>query len=438
MATWPTSVATDAILYIAVNNLQTTLSGSIDNVVTTITLASSTGFPVAGGVTIDTEVIFYTGISGAQLTGCTRGADGTTAASHSSGVPVGATVIAAHHNLLKNEVIAIESSLNFTASRAIASNSSGRLVVSSVTDTELSYLSGVTSAIQTQINGKVSSASPTFTGQVFLPDGTISLPGLAFSGDTNTGLYRIGADDIALVTGGVSALEINSSQLLGMGTTPIAGFGLTIQDVSGNYALQIRESASKYIQMGAGNPEISSHGASFLVRTLDSFGFQLKIDVSGVNATALDILNTGAVAVKGSTTNDSAGTGIVGEYIEGLVTSDTNFPTTNTYGDATSISLTAGDWDVSGMTYSHGNGATVTRNNTGISSHSGNDSTGLVFGVNTFDGGIAVGGVTGGSAFVPVYRISLATTTTIYLKVLSVFTTATPQYNCRLSARRVR
>ncbi len=41
-----------------------------------------------------------------------------------------------------------------TVSRAIASNSSGALVVSATTDTELGYLSGVTSAIQTQINTK--------------------------------------------------------------------------------------------------------------------------------------------------------------------------------------------------------------------------------------------------------------------------------------------
>lgn len=159
MATWPTSVATDALLYIAVNNLQTTLSGSIDNVVTTITLASSTGFPTAGGVTIDTEVIFYTGISGAQLTGCTRGADGTTAASHSSGVPVGATVIAAHHNLLKNEIIAIESSLNLTASQAVVTSASGRVTTVAVTPTEVGYLAGVTSSIQTQLNATISNPS---------------------------------------------------------------------------------------------------------------------------------------------------------------------------------------------------------------------------------------------------------------------------------------
>lgn len=41
-----------------------------------------------------------------------------------------------------------------TASRALATNSSGKVVVSSVTNTELSYLDGVTSNVQTQLNGK--------------------------------------------------------------------------------------------------------------------------------------------------------------------------------------------------------------------------------------------------------------------------------------------
>ena len=43
---------------------------------------------------------------------------------------------------------------NLTASKALVSNASGKVAVSSVTSTELGYLSGVTSAIQTQLNGK--------------------------------------------------------------------------------------------------------------------------------------------------------------------------------------------------------------------------------------------------------------------------------------------
>ena len=43
---------------------------------------------------------------------------------------------------------------NLTASRALISNSSGKVAVSSVTSTELGYLDGVTSNVQAQLNGK--------------------------------------------------------------------------------------------------------------------------------------------------------------------------------------------------------------------------------------------------------------------------------------------
>lgn len=45
---------------------------------------------------------------------------------------------------------------DLTASRALASDGSGKVAVSSVTSTELGYLSGVTSTVQTQINSKIS------------------------------------------------------------------------------------------------------------------------------------------------------------------------------------------------------------------------------------------------------------------------------------------
>jgi hypothetical protein len=43
-------------------------------------------------------------------------------------------------------------SSNLTANRVLLSNSSGKVAVSAVTNTELSYLDGVTSSIQTQLN----------------------------------------------------------------------------------------------------------------------------------------------------------------------------------------------------------------------------------------------------------------------------------------------
>ena len=45
-----------------------------------------------------------------------------------------------------------------TGNRAMVSNNSGKVAVSAVTSTELSYLSGVTSAVQTQLDGKQASS----------------------------------------------------------------------------------------------------------------------------------------------------------------------------------------------------------------------------------------------------------------------------------------
>lgn len=57
-------------------------------------------------------------------------------------------------------------STDLTTSRAVISNGSGKIAVSSVTDTELGYVSGVTSAIQTQLNAKqatITGAATTIT-----------------------------------------------------------------------------------------------------------------------------------------------------------------------------------------------------------------------------------------------------------------------------------
>jgi len=68
----------------------TTLNGAINASTTTIVLTNASQFPNTGTnfVLIGTEMIQYTGISSNTLTGVTRGARGTTAASHSDGVTV--------------------------------------------------------------------------------------------------------------------------------------------------------------------------------------------------------------------------------------------------------------------------------------------------------------------------------------------------------------
>lgn len=75
-----------------------------------------------------------------------------------------------------------------TASRALTTNASKIITASTVTDTELGYLSGVTSAIQTQI-----AAKPVYTAwAAYTPTGSWS------SNTTYTGMYRRVGDTVQI------------------------------------------------------------------------------------------------------------------------------------------------------------------------------------------------------------------------------------------------
>lgn len=66
----------------------TTLAEALDASETEIDITSSTGFDSTGKIFIENEEITYTGISTNTLTGCTRGANGTTATTHDNGTSV--------------------------------------------------------------------------------------------------------------------------------------------------------------------------------------------------------------------------------------------------------------------------------------------------------------------------------------------------------------
>lgn len=95
-----------------VNFLSTTLNGAISDSAITITLNSTTNLRAPGYLVIDREdgsgnatpnareVVYFTGISGNDITGVTRGADGSTARSHSDGALVEATMTVGLYNSL--------------------------------------------------------------------------------------------------------------------------------------------------------------------------------------------------------------------------------------------------------------------------------------------------------------------------------------------------
>ena len=86
---------------------------------TTISVESTgVGFPDEYGIlSIDDELIVYTGKTTTQFTGCQRGAFGTVAAQHTSGATVRANMVSAYIKALQEAVIAIQLELGTASNR---------------------------------------------------------------------------------------------------------------------------------------------------------------------------------------------------------------------------------------------------------------------------------------------------------------------------------
>jgi hypothetical protein len=150
-------------------------------------------------------------------------------------------------------------------------------------------------------------------------------------------------------------------------------------------------------------------------------------------------LVTSAGQLLGTNTNDSAATGYVGQY-KVSTAGASNFPgATAQWGDATSLSLEAGDWDVTFVVETRINTATGFAGETemGISATSGNSATGLTRGLNWFSN-FSPTGSANATASIPNYRVSIASTTTYYAKLKASYSGGNPQFIGSLIARRVR
>ena len=151
--------------------------------------------------------------------------------------------------------------------------------------------------------------------------------------------------------------------------------------------------------------------------------------------------NAAAGQLPGTTTNDNAAAGKVGEYVSSsvLVGSAVSL-TTATPLNVTSISLTAGDWDVEVNAAFTGGATTVVQSLlASISTTTASiDSTPGRF-TNVSGGNVAVFNFDATvSAVVPRARFSLTTTTTIYFVAQATFSVSTASVYGIISARRAR
>lgn len=103
--------------------------------------------------------------------------------------------------------------------------SAATLIAASIVNTPAGSIAATN--VQTAINEldtkKAALAGATFTGPVLIPAGSVSAPGLAVSGDTNTGVYSVVADELDVAAGGVSILRATPTVVYIGDTTSTAG-----------------------------------------------------------------------------------------------------------------------------------------------------------------------------------------------------------------------
>jgi hypothetical protein len=147
------------------------------------------------------------------------------------------------------------------------------------------------------------------------------------------------------------------------------------------------------------------------------------------------------VGIVGTTTNNSVQAGSVGEYVSSTVATSTSGYTSGTTANVTSISLTAGDWDVSGVAV-WSNSGTLTTNVVVVVSislvsatHGAADTNLSAISLPSPGDPPRVPALT-----TPVVRLLLASTTTVYLTGQTNFTSggATMGVGGTLRARRMR
>lgn len=164
--------------------------------------------------------------------------------------------------------------------------------------------------------------------------------------------------------------------------------------------------------------------------------------VTGVTATATVTTSN----VVGTTTNNSAPAGNLGEIITATVVAGSAVNlTTATAANVTSISLTAGDWDVEGMVdfviaattnINHIHGG-VSDTSATLLAQTGSANVGTDPNFNRFYFNFAPGAFTE-TVSTPIVRVSLASTTTIFLVTSATFTVSTLTAYGSIRARRVR
>jgi hypothetical protein len=239
--------------------------------------------------------------------------------------------------------------------------------------------------------------------------------------DAGTNPFAGGSVDLSLVRDAANILALRNST-----NAQRINIGNTFTSTSN------REDLSIYNTSNVGHVGMTTTGGTARV---------LQLDYGGTTTAAISVpITSGPITLggglKGTITNDNAASTVIGEHTSSLIASGSAVSlTTATPANVTSISLTAGDWDVRGNCNYNDSAATVTGTVGGLSSTSATLPTD---GTEIYSGVQLVTASALDSVSLPSKRFSLSGTTTVYLVCQQTFSIGTASAFGSISARRVR
>ena len=225
-------------------------------------------------------------------------------------------------------------SSNLTASRALQSNGSGKVEVSAVTTTELGHVSGVSSAIQTQLNGKLAVASNLSD----VASASTARTNLGLAIGSNVQAHNSKLDDIA------GLAVTNGNFIVGDGANFVAETGSTARTSLGLGTIATQAANNVSISGGSitglGSPSNASDAATknyvdglvaglktrIIVRAATTANIDLTQDLqNGDTLDSITLATNDKILVKNQTNQTQNGIYVV--VASGTASRDTDFDT---------------------------------------------------------------------------------------------------------------